>query len=431
MINRKGFKEVSFLWIGSLLSALTAFLTQIILARKLGVESFGLFSTVISMTAILMPLAIFGVGQYWLKVFGTEGIVAKRWLRSSFILVMCTTLTVILLNVTWSFVGSDDDEMRLAILIMTIYLIGQVIIELVSSRFQLEEKFLTLAIWQLMPHALRFVLLFALLYTIHNQFNLLAVTYVYAGVSLLSIIIGIFTLQKMVRGDFDLKGHSLNVAKLKIEYLNPKVVDVLSNSWPFGLAAFFHLIYFQSDIIFLKYIVGDKAAGYYNVAFSIMVAVYLLPGVIYQKYLLPKMHRWANHDEVKFYQVYRFGNKSMLILGTFAMFGLWATGFLVIPLLFGKTYSNSIVILNILALSAPIIFLAFNSGATLVTKDNMRRKVKYMGTVAVMNIFLNILLIPNYEEVGAAIATVISNLILLNLYYQGANKYVFDKNKKN
>jgi O-antigen/teichoic acid export membrane protein len=199
----------------------------------------------------------------------------------------------------------------------------------------------------------------------------------------------------------------------------------MNNAWPFGLAAFFYLIYYQSNIILLKYLIGDEAAGIYNVAFTVMAAVYLLPGVIYQKYLLPKIHRWANHDTQKFYEVYRYGIKAMFTLGIVAMIGIWLTAFWAIPLLFGKKYVDAVSLLNILALSAPIIFLAFNSGATLVTKENMLRKVKYMGYVAILNILLNITLIPLYNTSGAAIATVLSNSVLLYLYSFGTKKYVF------
>src|SRR5690606_13992410 len=103
----------------------------------------------------------------------------------------------------------------------------------------------------------------------------------------------------------------------------PQVKNILQNAWPFGLASVFHLIYFQSDIVLVKYITGDEAAGYYNVAFTVMMAVLLFPGIIYQKFLLPKIHRWANHDRSLFYKVYRQGNVAMLVLGLLAMAFVW------------------------------------------------------------------------------------------------------------
>jgi len=156
-----------------------------------------------------------------------------------------------------------------------------------------------------------------------------------------------------------------------------------------------------------------------------MVAVYMFPAVLYQKFLLPKLHRWANHDKDKFYEVYRKGNIAMLILGIIAMLLVWLLSAWAIPFLFGDEYQNSVNILNILAVSSPIIFVAFSAGATLVTQEHMKLKVKYMGIVALLNLGLNFLLIPLYSAIGAAVATVVSNLVLLILYYYATEKYVF------
>ena len=58
----------------------------------------------------------------------------------------------------------------------------------------------------------------------------------------------------------------------------------------------------------------------------------------------------------------------------------------------------------------------------------MKVKVKYMAVVAIINILLNLFLIPRFDLRGAAIATVVSNLLLLSLYFYGAQRLVF-KNK--
>lgn len=425
MFKKKAFKEISFLWIGSLLGALATFLTQVLLARHLAPSDFGLFASAFATIALITPLAGFGVAQYWLKIFGEEGYSALRWMNGSYKFIITSTLIIMMFLFTWIYLGPNNTATNTVLTFLSLLIISQILIDLLNVRFQLEEKYLILALWQLTPYLLRLILIVLLVFTSWAQFNLQTISLIYFSVSILVVITGIKSFIQMLRGNINLKGHKTTQFPTT-SLIHPKSWSVMSNAWPFGLGTFFFLVYYQSNIILLNYLVSNEAAGVYNVAFTVMAAVYLLPGVIYQKYLLPKIHRWANHDTEKFYDVYRYGIKSMFILGTIAMFGIWTTSFWAIPLLFGNKYTDAVQLLNILALSAPIIFLAFNAGATLVTKENILRKVKYMGYVAMINIMLNVTLIPLYREIGAAIATVISNAVLLYFYNYGANKYVFD-----
>ncbi len=427
MLKQKAFNALALLWLGTLLGAGLAFLIQIILARKLGSEYFGMFSAVLAMVTLVTPLAGFGISQLWLKVFGQEGWNAQKWIKPSFDFVILSTSIVFISLYLWAFVGSHDQLTRSLFLIISFYILGQISVELVSSKLQLEERYLYLAVWQFLPHFMRFVLIAILLFGFNDWASIEEIAFVYAFVAIIFLLVGISQLVSMKKGNFKLKGHREEDLKENSEV---SLSRVFQNTWPFGLAAFFHLIYFQSDIILIKYIVGDNEAGIYNVAFTIMVAVYMFPSVLYQKFLLPKLHRWANHDKDKFHEVYRKGNIAMLLLGLIAMFLVWVLSSWAIPFIFGNEYQDSILILNILAVSSPIIFVAFSAGATLVTQEHMKLKVKLMGTVALINLVLNFILIPLYGAAGAAVSTVVSNLILLMLYYYATETKVF-VNKKN
>jgi O-antigen/teichoic acid export membrane protein len=174
---------------------------------------------------------------------------------------------------------------------------------------------------------------------------------------------------------------------------------------------------------------GDEQAGFYNIGFVILSAIYIFPSALYQKYLMPKFHRWANHDRNRFYDVYQKGNIVMLILGIIISVVIFASSDFFIPLLFGAQYVKSIELVNILALTLPFYLVAFSVASTLVTQEHMKRKVIYMGLVALFNVILNLILIPIYQAKGAAIATVVSNALLLAIYYYAANKYVFSDKK--
>lgn len=115
----------------------------------------------------------------------------------------------------------------------------------------------------------------------------------------------------------------------------------------------------------------------------------------------------------------------MLALGLLVAFVIWLVSPWAIPRLFGEAYKASVSLLNLLALCAPIVFMAHNAGAILETGNYMYHKVKLMGCIAFANILLNVVLIPIYGLIGAAVATVISNLILLLVYQNSARNGVF------
>jgi O-antigen/teichoic acid export membrane protein len=425
MRKKQAIKIISLLWVGSILGAGCAFLTQVLLARELGPAAFGVFAATLAIVTLLAPFAGFGVGGFWLKAFGQEGWHAVRWLGGSLKFILLNTALVLASLFAWATLGPHDETTRSLLMVLSGYLLGQVAVELVSAKLQLEERYLALALWQFLPYLLRLLLVAMLTVVMVKFITLHNVAYSFALISIGVFIGGATLLWRMFRGHLALKGHGKPSMNTLPPSTLPGMGQIAAQSWPFGLAVVFNLIYYQSSIILLKYMIGDESAGIYNVAFVIMAAVYILPGVIYQKFLLPKIHRWANHDRQKFYLVYHTGNRVMLVLGLFSMLAIWVLTPWGIPFLFGDSYKGAVFPLSILALAAPIQFVATNVGSTLVTQEHMRRKVWLMAATALINLILNFLLIPSYGINGAALATVISYLVLLYLYIYSAKRYVF------
>ncbi|MDX1347443.1 MAG: oligosaccharide flippase family protein [Thiomicrorhabdus chilensis] len=421
------YKALSALWLSSVLGALFAFLLQVTLARNLNVEQYGTFASAFTITTLLIPLVGFGVAQFWLKSFGQQGREAFAIVKPSFYVILINVFVVGGFLFFWSLIGPHGELMQMALMFLFLYLCGQVSLEVLAARFQLEERYLHLSLWQTLPSFIRLIVVMMLVYFLGDALSLREVVFSVAAVGLVMIILSLVWLLPMLKGQVDLKGHTQSNGlenpryNVSNEY---SIQSVYQNAWPFGLSTLFYLIYFQSDIVLLQYLVGEKVAGFYNIAFIILAAVLLFPGVIYQRYLLPKMHRWAYHDPEKFYRVFRKGNGLMLVLGLFAMFITWWLAPYFIPYVFGEKFAPSLLILNVLAFSIPVLFVASSYGAILVTQEHIRTKVKLMGSVAVLNLILNGLLIPQYQAMGAAIATLISNSVLL-IFYMLASKKVF------
>lgn len=424
MEKKQAVKAVSLLWLGAILGAGCAFVIQVLLARELGPADLGIFAAALGMITLVAPLASFGVGSFWLKAFGQEGWQAVRWLRGSLRYTLLTMFLVLLLLFAWATLGPHDETTRGLLIVLSTYLLGQVAVELVSAKLQLEERYLILALWQFLPHFLR-LLLVGMLAVLGSLMTPNNVAYAYALISIGVFVIGAVLLWRMFRGQLALKGHGeLKVNIFPFSSLSSMRL-VAAKSWPFGLVGVFYLVYFQSDIILLKYIIGDEAAGIYNVAFVIIAAVYILPGVIYQKYLLPKIHRWAEHDREMFYRVYRTGNKVMLVLGLLAMLAIWVLAPWGLPFMFGIKYQDSVLIVIILGLAAPARFFSSSTGAALSTQRHLMAKLYIMAMAAMINLTLNVVLIPIYGVVGAAATTVATEVLIAFTMQVYARRYIF------
>ena len=401
-------------------AAALSFGVQVLLARVLGVEAFGAFSSSLAMVTLVAPLAGFGVAGYWLRLFGQEGVAAQRWLPASFRFLLLSTCLVVVAAFVWAWFGPHDELTAMLLMLLAIVVVGNLAVELGSAKYQLEGNHKGLALWQLMPHLLRFSGVAALLLLMgDDEFGAVQAAGVFAVVAVILLVLVVCQMLQLRRAEIVLEGHtkaSEGPSGQARRNNEPSVGQVISGVWPFGLAGIFYLIYFQSDIILVKYLVDDVAAGIYKVAFVVMAAVYLFPSVVYQKFLLPKLHRWAYHDSARLARTYRVGNIVMLALGVLAMLMLWLLVPPVLPWLFGGDYRDAVALVMVLAVAAPFRFLASSAGAMLVTRDYMRLKVKLMGGAALVNIVLNLLLIPKYGAVGAAVATVVTEVFTAAVY---------------
>ncbi|ALC12103.1 hypothetical protein LH20_09095 [Sphingopyxis sp. 113P3] len=419
---------ISMLWLGSLAGSGCAFLTQILLARNLNPAGFGAFAAALNSVTLVAPLASFGLGGFWLRAFGEEGWEAERWLRASLRYAAGTTIAVMAGLMLWAFLGPHDDATRWLLGILSFHLVGFVAVELVSSKLQLEARYRALALWQFFPHMVRLTLVATLALAVARGLRLQDVVIVYAMTAAAVSGLGVRYLWQMRQGRLQLHGHGPKPDTAGWRPA-PTAMQVMAEAWPFGVAGVFYLIYFQIDIVLLKYLQGDQAAGLYNVAFVVMGAVYLLPSVLYQKFLLPKIHRWASHDREQFVRVYKIGSVAMLGIGLGAMAAVWLLAPWAVTFLFGAQYAEAAAVLRILALAIPMRFVSTAVGSTLTTSNHMKTKVKLMGIVAVVNIVGNLLLIPRYDIYGSAAATLASEAVLLCLYVMVSKRSVFSETR--
>ena len=416
---------ISLLWLATMAGAGMVFLAQVLLARRLGPAEYGLFASSLATVTVVAPLAGFGLSQFRLRVYGAEGWAGDRWLKPSFRFSAWTCVLAVGGVVAWALFGPVvDADTRDTLLLLTPVIVGLFAVDLVGSKLRLEERHSALALWQMLMSAGRLAVAATLLAL--PAANALGAALGYGVVALLIAALAMPQLSAMWHGRMELQGHGPRPTTLE-PLVTPNVTQLWSQAWAYGVAAILYPVFFQVSTVLLKYLSSNEDAGHYGVALGVMTAIYLFPATVYHKFLLSRLHRWAVHDRPRFWRVYRIGNLSMLGAGVVVGLLLAVASPWAIPLAFGPAFADVATLLAVLALCVPVRFLSTAVEAALLTESHMRYRVVSMLFAAVVAVALNWWLIPRYGVMGAAWATVASEILLLIARWLGVRGFMPDR----
>ena len=412
-----------FLFIGTLLSSIAGFATKIVIARNTTPEVFGNYSTILTTITTLAPLCGFGVQQYWLKIFGQHDSYGVVWIKASLLFVIGSTITIFIILLVWFTVTSDSQYLLISSFILSCIIFNTVGAELMNSTLQIESKYGYLSIWQLFQSSFLLMAIILTIFAFNIPLTELMISSIQSGISIIVALAIIPFIIRFIKNQYK----QTKTVEL-IEYqqkFSPKIMKIMKESAPFGVAGLFYLLYYQFGIIFVRQMLGAKEAGFYGVAFTFLSASLIIPSVIYQKFLLPKLHRWAYHDRGKLIRSYQYGNYIMLALGGVSFIFLWLLAPYIVPIFFGAEYHDSIRIVQMMAINIPIVYVTSNIGSLLITHSYMKYKTFFMGIVAIISLGLTPTLILFFGIVGAVYASFISNLLLLLLFFIFYKKKVY------
>ncbi len=182
---------------------------------------------------------------------------------------------------------------------------------------------------------------------------------------------------------------------------------LLSESWPLILSGFAATIYLKIDQIMLAQMVSDQAVGIYAVASRISEVWYIVPTVLVSS-LFPKIIELRDGDLDKFKRYMQKGYDSLFILSLAIAIPVSIFAEPIVLTLFGKSYQDSAPILAIHVWAGLFIFMRALLSKWLVIEHLLMFSLVTHGLGAFINVLLNIILIPLYGALGAAIATVVS-----------------------
>jgi O-antigen/teichoic acid export membrane protein len=181
---------------------------------------------------------------------------------------------------------------------------------------------------------------------------------------------------------------------------------------PLGLTGFCVAVINRADFIMLERMTDLTQVGLYSAAYRVTNVLESLPlmmmGTIY-----PLMARCAAGEREQLRSVFR---ESVILLGAIAVpIGIVISvgAPLIVRVLFGARFAGADRALQILVWSTVFVYVAIVGGNLLISMGRERINLGLNIVGAAINILLNIVLIPRWGYLGAAVATSATYLFIL------------------
>jgi O-antigen/teichoic acid export membrane protein len=184
----------------------------------------------------------------------------------------------------------------------------------------------------------------------------------------------------------------------------------LRQSLPIWFAGVVSILYFKVDTVFVRYFAGDSELGVYGAAYKFFEGSMIVPSVLLAV-VFPRLARAQGSAATLRALENRIG-AVLLGLGMLAAAVCMSGRSLLVRVVFGVGFEHAAASLGILAIGLPLVFLNFGLTHFLIARDRARATLWLAVMMLVLNVCLDVALIPARGGVGAAWATVLSEVAL-------------------
>ena len=361
-------------------------------ARHLGPGRYGILVTAIALVGLLQPLAELGLEALARREFLTAAAAAPRLATTVLLLRLASAacaLAALAAVVGWG--GLGGEERRLLVILAP--LLFQPAFWLADSWLQtrLEARVAVLAQGAAtLGGALVRVML------IWSNAPLAG----FAAVAVMEILLGAILLARAAHrrglryGPFD----------------GELARRLLREAWPLLLSGFAVMAYMRTDVVMLRWINGDRAAGIYTAATRLTEIWYFIPSAVAASLLGALLAaraagRRAYEDRLQTFYDLNAGLAFGVALPT-ALLAPW-----IVRLAFGDPYAEAAPVLCWLAGTLVFIFLGVARGQYLVNEGHTGFYLASTMAGLFSNVGLNLVLIPRYGACGAAAATMVAQAV--------------------
>lgn len=397
----KYFYNTGWLLIDKILRLLLGLFVGAWVARYLGAEKYGIFSFVLSFIAIFAPIASLGLDNILVRELVNNKKKKNILLGTALSLKLAGALLFLMFITTALWLIENDKYSERLILIAAISIIFQSF-NVIDNFFQSKVKSKIIV-----KANISSILLSNLIKIILIIFNAPLIFFIYTFLfdSFYIALSYLFVYQQNQSSFF------------KWNFNKKIAISLLKESWPLILTGLATSLAMRIDQVMLKYFVGLEELGQYSVGVKLAEVFVFLPIIISQS-LFPKITTLDFLKErKKIINLFRYVFYALCILAII----ISSLSKFAVTLLFGLEYEFSYKIVQILIWTIPITYIGIITNKLLIVEGKMKIIFYKQLILSVMNITLNFILIPRIGIIGAAIATLTTDLIInffLDLLYK-------------
>jgi O-antigen/teichoic acid export membrane protein len=402
---RKVAKGTTIVFVGTIIGLLLGFISRIILIRFTTQSEYGIYSLALTVVSIFVTISTMGLSEgatryvSYFRGKGEEGNV-KSAISSSICIALIASISFAMISFSISdFIAKNifnSPELSAILKIFSVTIPFTVFISVFIAIFRGFDR-VDISIY--FNNFLRPVLyLLFLIAVVLFSLSFLGMVYAYA----LSILITC-----LILSIYFVKKHPFAITRNMI-VTNLMTKELLLFSFPLLAVGMLLMVMTWTDTLMLGYFKTPDAVGIYNAASPLAHLLSIVINSVGYLYIPVMSQLYGKNQMKELGRSYAISTK-WSFMGTLPLFFIF---FLfpevVLNLLFGSRYVGAGITLQILALG-----FIFNSYFglnyyTLITAGKSSFVMQFTLIGAVMNIVLNIILIPSLNIVGAAIASAIS-----------------------
>lgn len=381
------------------------FILIIYVARILGATEYGKLTFASAFVSLFVILSDFGLSLITTRELSQEKKKEEEF-SSIFTLKILLSIGTLILMLIGSFWVTSDSIIRSIIWILAVYILANNFLEIVYAFLRARQQ-MQYEAWAKILQAIATTV--AGLIVIFNFPSIQNLSYGYLFASLAVSI-------------FILTFFHLKVYHFRFNWNTSVWQRFLAMSWPLGFVAIFAAVYNRIDSVMMGYWGQIIETGWYNAAYRIVDAI-LIPAGLISRSFYPVLSIAFKESEERLQKVWNYRMGIIILMAVPLTTGGIILAPKIIIFFYSSSFSPSILAFRVLIIMAGIMFLIGPLIQVLIVSNQQRKNFWIAFGGAIINIILNLILIPKYALYGASIATLIAMFLMFILYFVSTVKF--------